>query len=375
LYWAAIVGIVLAGIVVASAGALGMNRDVTLPEGEVGQPYPDFEFEGEEGCQPYHWHLILGNLPPGMTVEEDGTLTGTPTAAGDFQFWVQVTDGIPNGYCHSPQPSEGQWTVRIAPQVLITSTLPGGAKVGAPFSSTFTAAGGGTLEWSVVNGALPPGLTLNRVNGALTGTPSTVGSYNFGVKVADSKRQDTKQYTFVVGAPLAVKPTAFPGEVGSPFTATIPVSGGIGPLAWGTSAGASLPAGLSIDGSKGTIRGTPTASGKFSFPLTVADSDGQTVDTKLAFSIEPRLKIATTRTPPAKIGKHYRLQLKTRGGVAPRGWTIAGGKLPAGLELSRSTGLLAGTPRAAGRYTITVRAADKLGVRDTQVVVLNVAAT
>jgi len=375
LYLAAIVGLVVAGIVVASAGALGMNRDVTLPEGEVGQPYPEFEFEGEEGCQPYHWHLILGNLPPGMTVEEDGTLSGTPTASGDFQFWVQVTDGIPGGYCHSPQPSEGEWTVRIAPQVLITSSLPGGAKVGVPFSAPFTATGGGSLEWSIPEGSLPSGLTLNRLNGLLSGTPSTVGSYNFSVKVADSKRQDTKQYTFLVAAPLAVKATAFPaGEVGVPFTATVPVTGGIGPLVWGTSAGASLPAGLSMDRSKGTIAGTPTASGKFSFPLTIADSDGQTVDTKLAFSIARRLEITTTNAPRATAGKSYRLRLSAIGGIAPRAWALVRGKLPAGLRLDRSTGLLSGTPRKAGRYPITLQAADRLGAKDTRSLTLTVTA-
>jgi hypothetical protein len=369
LYSAAIVAAVVGGLVVSSAGALGIDKEVTLPEGEVGMPY-EFEFEAEEGCQPYHFHYYTGNLPPGLSVAEDGTLSGTPTESGTFQFWIQVTDGIPGGYCHSPQPSEGEYTAVIAPRVAITANLPG-AKVGVPFTAAITAVGGGSLEWSIADGSLPPGLTLNRLNGTLSGTPSTIGSYPFTVKVADAKRQATKQYTFVVGGPLAVAPATAPAaEVGVPFSATIPFTGGIGPLQWR----GAVPAGLSLNGSKGTIAGTPTAAGSSSVPLTIVDSDGQTVNTTLAFSIARRLKMAATRAASATVGKSYRLRLTAIGGVAPRAWTLAFGKLPPGLKLDRS-GVLAGTPSKPGRYSTILRVADKLGVRNTRRLVVTVTAS
>src|SRR5262249_16914476 len=78
---------VLTGLVVSSAAALGIDKEVTLPEGEVGQAY-EFQFEAEEGCLPYHFHYYTGNLPPGLEIAEDGVLSGTPTSSGSFQFWI-----------------------------------------------------------------------------------------------------------------------------------------------------------------------------------------------------------------------------------------------------------------------------------------------
>lgn len=39
-----------------------------------------------------HWTLAKGSLPPGLKLEEDGTLHGQAQRAGEFQFTVAVTD-------------------------------------------------------------------------------------------------------------------------------------------------------------------------------------------------------------------------------------------------------------------------------------------
>jgi len=41
-------------------------------------------------------------------------------------------------------------------------------------------------EWTIQNGNLPPGLTISSSNGAITGTPNALGSYEFNVRVTDS---------------------------------------------------------------------------------------------------------------------------------------------------------------------------------------------
>jgi len=58
------------------------------------------------------------------------------------------------------------------------------------------------------------------------------------------------------------------------------------------------------------------------------------------------------------VGKHYAAQLRVKGGVAPYRWKITSGKLPKGVALNASTGAIAGTPGAKGKFSIVVQATD-----------------
>jgi len=75
-----------------------------------------------------------------------------------------------------------------------TTALPDGV-VGSAYNKTLTETGGTTgggqpFTWTVISGALPPGIALglapDAVSGALTGTPTVPGNYNFTVQVTDS---------------------------------------------------------------------------------------------------------------------------------------------------------------------------------------------
>jgi len=364
--------VALAAVLMTStASALDINTEVTLQDGEVGVPY-EFQFTGEEGCQPYHFALKSGTLPPGLTVQDNGKLVGTPTQAGTFDFWIELTDGIPGGACHSPVASQGEYSVFIAPRVEVTATTLPGAKVGHPYQAAVTAAGGGSLQWTVIEGALPPGLTLNRDTGALSGTPAAAGTFPFTVKVADDKRKATQHYDFVVAAPLGVQSATVPAaEVGRSLTITIPSTGGIGPLHWSVANGA-LPGGLSLDAGKGVIQGTPAAAGAFTVTVTAQDSDGETANAVLKLAVARRLAVAPTRVPRATAGASYRVRLAAVGGIGPRTWTVASGTLPRGLRLTRA-GILAGRPRAGGTYRVTLKVTDRLGAVATRVVTITVA--
>jgi hypothetical protein len=59
--------------------------------------------------------------------------------------------------------------------------------VGTAYSQTLGATGGKpTYTWSVPPGTLPPGLTLNTSSGAITGSPTMAGTFDFTVTVTDS---------------------------------------------------------------------------------------------------------------------------------------------------------------------------------------------
>lgn len=61
-----------------------------IPGGQVNSPWSE-TFTAGGGTAPYTWN-ITGSVPPGLVLSPDGTLAGAPTAAGDYQFTVKVTD-------------------------------------------------------------------------------------------------------------------------------------------------------------------------------------------------------------------------------------------------------------------------------------------
>lgn len=85
------------------------------------------------------------------------------------------------------------------------------------------------------------------------------------------------------------------------------------------------------------------------------------------------LTVTTTSLPNATVGAVYSQQLTTAGGTAPITWTIAAGALPSGLNLSQNTGIISGTPTAAGTSSFTVRATDNTSQFDDQPLTLTVA--
>jgi hypothetical protein len=81
------------------------------------------------------------------------------------------------------------------------------------------------------------------------------------------------------------------------------------------------------------------------------------------------LQVATTSLPDANWNNPYQAVLAGQGGTPVYAWTLLSGSLPPGLTLAQN-GTLSGTPAAAGVYSFTVRATDKLGVTADKALVL-----
>src|SRR5882762_8085581 len=64
------------------------------PAGIVTNAYPGFTFAvaSAGSPSPWTWAVTSGALPGGLMLGGDGSLTGTPTAAGSFTFTVTVID-------------------------------------------------------------------------------------------------------------------------------------------------------------------------------------------------------------------------------------------------------------------------------------------
>jgi hypothetical protein len=353
-------------VLVPGASALRFTDESYLvPEGVVGEYYAH-QFGGDQGCGPalpYQFRVLSGGLPPGLSLSEDGLLSGIPSRAGSWSFWVELSDQDPPSqpWC-VPRKSERAFTVNVVADLSITTESAPAATRGRPFSLALRAEGGsGTRTWSIASGQLPPGLALNPASGAITGSPSVAGVYDFRVRVSDGSRLGSKRFTVPVREPLAVQaPTVAASEVGIPIAPLKPTaSGGSAAKAWRLEG--ALPRGLSFDSLTGAITGTPKAAGSFPVKLVLSDSEGRSTDVALAIGVSPRLAIAPTRLEPARIGRPYHARIRTRGGVGPMTFKMRAGRLPAGVRLDPRNGTLAGAARTTGRYRLVIEGRDKLG--------------
>jgi plastocyanin domain-containing protein len=141
-------------------------------------------------------------------------------------------------------------------------------------------------SWTITAGSLPPGLLLNTLTGVVSGTPTAAGTYSFTVQVNTMGGGTvTEGPSITINLAPAITTTSLPtGKVGISYSGALAASDGTSPYTWSVSAG-SLPAGLSLNSSSGTISGTPTAAGTYSFTSAVTDSVGSTATETLSIMI------------------------------------------------------------------------------------------
>ncbi len=332
----------------------------SLPSGQVQVSY-SATLAASGVTSPYSWSISSGALPAGVSLNAStGVLSGTPTASGTFNFTAQVRDSI-------AQTASKALSIVIAsqppPALQITTTSLPSAIVGTAYSTQLSASGGvPPYSWSVAAGALPGGLALSN-SGAISGTPSASGTFNFTVRVADSASATASKslnITVSAVAALQITTTSLPGgTIGVAYSATLAATGGIKPYTWSLASGL-LPNGLSLS-STGGISGTPTAGATFSFTVRATDAAAATATQALSINIvAPALAVSTSSLPSGTVGVAYSATLAASGGVPPYLWAIASGSLPTGLALNAATGVLSGTPSAAGTFAFVARVTDSI---------------
>ena len=256
------------------------------------------------------------------------------------------------------------------PTITLTpGTLPDGI-TGATYSQTLTASGSTATPYtfSVSSGSLPPGLVLSVTSPTckISGTPTAAGVYSFTIMVTDSTTPtpctDSYPYTITVNCPeisISTLSPLPPATAGSPYSESISVSGGSTPYTFSVTSG-SLPPGILLNPLTGVLSGTPTIAGTYSFVITVTDVNGCMASMTYSLSVNC-FTITTTTLATGETNFPYTQTINVSGGVAPLKFSVTGGSLPPGLLLNAITGVISGTPSAAGVYNFNITATDSVG--------------
>ena len=159
---------------------LSFDAPVSLPAGSQGTAYPTTTFTASGGIGTYSWAVTSGTLPTGLALSAAGVLSGTPTAAGTFNFTVTVTSG---GQTQARSYSVG---VTLPPITAITLSFATAPSKQTCYALNVPMTPGIRVKVVDQNGTPRPGITVNMEgvtnNGAkVTVTPSSAVSDANGI--------------------------------------------------------------------------------------------------------------------------------------------------------------------------------------------------
>ncbi|HEV2133117.1 MAG TPA: choice-of-anchor tandem repeat GloVer-containing protein [Terracidiphilus sp.] len=267
-------------------------------------------------------------MEDGLVLASDGNFYGTEYSGGSNgagSVYQLTPEGVakavysfsntPDGASPDTQPMQG------ADGNLYGTTLSGGNSLG---NGTYAS---GTVWKLSVSPALEPPVALSF--SSQTVAPGQSVTLNWSVANAYSTSLQ-QCYAFIQGAPTGAG--TWTGLQSGTFSATQnpPYSG------------------------SATI--TPTTDGTYTYALTCGGMESGFAT--LTVSTPTTLVIKTSSLPAGTVGVAYSQSLAASGGVSPYAWSISSGRLPAGLSLGATNGVISGTPTAAATFNFTIDVKD-----------------
>ena len=249
------------------------------------------------------------------------TIQATPKTGYTFVNWTEGGNPVSSlaSYTFTVSGDRTLTAHFVGLAIATTSPLPLAA-VGHTYNQVFQATGGfPPYKWSVISGRLPAGLKLNAVSGALSGTPTVVGTNNFRIGVADSIKQSVSNDFVLVVRDL------------------------FGPLA-GTYTGLLIQTNAPTHASSGLIQIVLAKTGSFAGNLTRAGG-------KTAFA--GQFDLAGNATNPVA-GASVALHMDLAGGSGPITGVVTGNGFVSELLAERPDA----TRTWQGTYTLLLSATD-----------------
>ncbi|WP_432807027.1 putative Ig domain-containing protein [Mammaliicoccus sciuri] len=297
-------------------------------------------------------------------------MSGTPTTVGSYDVTVVTTDEsgnktettftitVEDTLPPTVDPIEDQ-TIEVNTQIT-NIELNGKDNSGKPV----------THEVS----GLPEGVTYDPETNIISGTPTTIGSYDVTVVSTDESGNKTETpFTITVEDTTAptvdsiedqttevntpIKDITLNGQDNSGKPVTHEVSG--------------LPEGVTYD-PETTISGTPTTVGSYDVTVVTTDESGNKTETTFTITVEDTLPptvdpIEDQTTEVNTPIKDVTLNGKDNSGK-PVTHEVSG--LPDGVTFDPETNTISGTPTKAGEYTVTVVTRDSEGNETTTTFVI-----
>ncbi|HVI09033.1 MAG TPA: Ig domain-containing protein [Candidatus Binatia bacterium] len=282
----------------SSSQAAQLKLSLPPAQATVGVPY-NAVTSVSGGSGSYSFSISSGGLPPGLVLNsQTGSITGTPTTPGTYNFVTSVSSTSPEyaGAMVGREPVQfsHQPTVSASASAHITvssksgsgslSISPNPANLISQAQQQFTAQLSGTADtavsWSATEGTISASglFTAPKVSSSTTVTVTATSTSN-------STSHATATVTVNAPANLAINTSSLPAATaGTPYSSSLSASGGTTPYQWSVSAGA-LPSGLSLQAATGAITGTTVFSGSYPFTAKVTDAGGQSSTQAFTFTV------------------------------------------------------------------------------------------
>ncbi len=343
----------------------------SLPSGTIGVPYST-TLAVNDGIAPYTWTAV--GMPAGLSINAlTGEISGTPAAAGESTVTVSVSDSVGRHSAsailsltvNSPRISDFASTGKTDTTAGFSFTAPAGATAVKVQQST----DGGETWTDSTAGALTAASTTATVTGLTQNT-----AYKFKLVVTGGSHEgesnivDVTTDVTIINESLAVSNPSTTG-----FTITLnPALAGLTGSDFilkddQDNAVTITSAETSDEGATYAISAALTAGKTYTV---TAVKTGYDFGTAANVAVPAVLSITTASLPYGAAGSSYSITLTAGGGTSPYTWEVAG--LPAGLNINESTGVISGTPTAAGTLTVTVMVRDSVGQTDSKTLSLTV---
>ena len=250
-----------------------IKNDSKLPEAEKDKAYSVKLELKDSTVQNTDWTVTDSSLPEGLSLDsKTGEISGTPSKAGEYTFTIkEKTSGAEKKFSLTVKAGEEPGP---AAEIKTDSTLPEAEK-DKEYNVTLELKDSTVkdTDWTVTDGTLPEGLSLDSKTGKISGTPSKAGEYTFTIKEKTSGAEKKFSLTVKAGeepGPAAeiktdsTLPEAKPDE---DYEVTLELKDStVQDMNWEVTKG-SLPEGLSLDSKTGKISGKPSKEGEYVFTV------------------------------------------------------------------------------------------------------------